>query len=279
MIAEELAAEAGRAASWIAKRWSPRPGFGIVLGTGSGLLADRIECEAAWPFHEIPGFPAATALGHKGRLVCGTLAGRPVLAMQGRFHLYEGHSAERATLHLRVMQRLGVETVFLTNAAGGTGPHLQRGDVMVIASFVDFMLRTGPALVAETALGRPMCRADQACDPDLALKAHAVARRAGFQLHEGIYAGLLGPNYETRAEYRMLRRLGVDAVGMSTVPEIAVATAIGMRVLALSAISNVASPDALGVTTGEEVVEAAAVAAPKLQAIVEGMIRDFGERA
>jgi purine-nucleoside phosphorylase len=177
------------------------------------------------------------------------------------------------------MQRLGVEIVFLTNAAGGTGPHLKRGDIMVIASLVDLMLRTGPAMVSPTAMGRPLLRGDQSCDRELGQRAHVVARREGFRLHEGVYAGLLGPNYETRAEYRMLRRIGADAVGMSTVPEIAVATAIGLRVLAMSVISNVASPDDLGVTTGEEVIGAAALAAPRLQAIVEGLIGEFGERS
>ncbi len=276
MTPDHFDADADGAAAWVAAQWNRRPRFGIVLGTGSGLLAERVKCEAAWPFQEVPGLPSATALGHQGRLVCGLLAGQPVMAMQGRFHLYEGHSVERATLPLRVMQRLGVEIVFLTNAAGGTGPHLQRGDMMVISSVVDFMLRSSPAMVSPTMLSRPLRRGDDACDRELAAGAHAVARREGFPLHEGVYAGLLGPNYETRAEYRMLRRIGADAVGMSTVPEIAVATAIGLRVLAMSVISNVASPDELGVTSGEEVIEAAALAAPRLQAIVERLIAELG---
>ncbi len=263
---------ANQAASWLCERWDQSPRFGIILGTGAGQLADEIQIELAIDYAEIPGFPRATALGHRGRMVLGELAGQKIMAMQGRFHLYEGHNVDLATMPVHVMQRMGVRTLFISNAAGGVSPRLRSGEIMLINSHLDFMFRGTPLLNGATCAGRPLCRSDSACDPELIRLGMRVARRADFPLHEGVYAGLLGPNYETRAEYRWLRRIGADVVGMSTVPEIAAAARCGIRVLGMSIVTNVASPDALDATSGQEVIDAAEVAAPHLKRLVCGMI-------
>ncbi len=271
MIAE-ISSRADKAAQWLSDRWQARPRFGIILGTGSGLLADEIQTDAAFDYGEIPGFPVSTALGHKGRLVCGNLAGQPVVAMQGRFHLYEGYDVDLATLPVHVMHRIGVKTLFISNAAGGVSPRFGCGEIMLIRSFVDFMYRSTPSLAGKVSNSRPISRSDSALDASLIELALEIGRSEGMALQQGTYASLLGPNYETRAEYRFLRRIGADVVGMSTVPEIAVAAALGMRVLGLSIVTNVAKPDVLESTSGEEVIDSAKIAAPNLKRLVEKMI-------
>lgn len=256
----------------IAAHWTERPRFGIVLGTGAGIVAEHIKADVTLPYASIANFPVSTATGHKGNLVCGTLDGHKVVAMQGRFHLYEGYEVDRATLPIHVMRAMGVEVLFVSNAAGGLSPKMLRGDVMLINSHVDFMNRTSAHLTSAPVLGRPSLRSDHCYDLSLQNLAKGIARDQGFALHEGVYAAMLGPNYETRAEYRCLRRFGVDVAGMSTVPEVTVATRCGMKVLAISIVTNVAKPDVLEETSGEEVVEAAQVAAPKLKSIVSGVM-------
>ena len=256
----------------IASRWKGRPRFGIVLGTGAGVVAEQIEAQATLPYGSIANFPVSTAIGHKGNLVCGTLDGHEVVAMQGRFHLYEGYDVDLATLPIHVMRAMGVEVLFVSNAAGGLNPKMASGDVMLIESHVDFMNRTSPQISASPVKHRPSIRSDQAYAPTLIGMAHGIGRKSGFALHQGVYAAMLGPNYETRAEYRMLRRLGIDVAGMSTVPEVNVAARSGIQVLAMSIITNIANPDVLESTSGEEVIEAALVAAPKLKSIVSGVM-------
>ena len=256
----------------IASRWSGSPRFGIVLGTGAGIVADNIQAQATLPYGSIDNFPVSTATGHKGNLVCGTLDGHEVVAMQGRFHLYEGYDVDAATLPIHVMHAMGVGILFVSNAAGGLNPKMASGDVMLIESHVDFMNRTSAQITAAPAIGRPSLRSDVAYDAELIELANGIARKEGFPLHQGVYAAMLGPNYETRAEYRFLRRIGVDVAGMSTVPEVNVAAKKGMRVLAMSIITNIANPDVLEATSGEEVIEAARVAAPKLKSIVSGVM-------
>lgn len=257
----------------IESRWNGRPRFGIVLGTGAGIVADNIQAEATLPYESVENFPVSTATGHKGNLVCGLLDGHQVVAMQGRFHLYEGYDVDLATLPVHVMHAMGVEVLFVSNAAGGLNPKMDSGDVMLIESHVDFMNRTSPQIAAAPTIGRPSLRSDSAYDRKLIDIAHGIARKEGFALHQGVYAAMMGPNYETRAEYRMLRRLGVDVAGMSTVPEVNVAGKKGMRALAMSIVTNVANPDSLEPTSGEEVIEAARVAAPKLKSIVSGVMK------
>ena len=264
---------AQEAAQFVRRIWSTRPEFGLILGTGLGGLASQIECDAEIPFSAIPGFPRSTALSHVGRLVCGTLADCPVVAMQGRCHLYEGYSRGQIGLPVRTMDALGVKALIISSASGGLNPQLRSGDILVLEGHVDLMTRM-PESDAEsepghgcTAVSAIECRLPSPYDDTMRSNALAVARGTGFTARRGVYVGVTGPNYETRAEYRMLRRLG-DVVGMSTVPEVLVAAECGLRVLALSVVTNVARPDALASTTADEVVDLAARTEPKLRTIV-----------
>ena len=270
---QSLEASIDQAAKFVRAKWDRVPRYGIVLGTGAGDLAKSIEIEQAIPYPDVPGFPASTALGHKGQFVCGRFANQDVIAMEGRFHLYEGYPVDLATLPIHVMHRLGVEILFISNASGGISPKLASGQIMAIRSHVDFMFRSTIAMNADVAAERPSILSDSAYDPDLISLAAQSARGNGFPLHQGVYASMLGPNYETRAEYRFLRKIGADVAGMSTVPEVAVAAARGMRVLGLSVITNVAKPDVLDSTSGQEVIDAAVTAAPHLTTIVADVIR------
>ena len=269
---QSLETSIDRAAKFVRSIWDRVPQYGIVLGTGAGDLAKSIEIEQSIPYPDVPGFPASTALGHKGQFVCGRFADQDVIAMEGRFHLYEGYPVDLATLPIHVMHRLGVKILFVSNASGGISPKLASGQIMAIRSHVDFMFRSTVAMNADVVAQRPSIRSDSAYDPELIRLAAQSARRNGFPLHQGVYASMLGPNYETRAEYRFLRKIGADVAGMSTVPEVAVAAARGMRVLGLSVITNVAKPDVLESTSGQEVIDAAVTAAPHLTAIVADVI-------
>ena len=250
--------------------WSTRPEFGLILGTGLGGLASQMVCEAEIPFTAIPSFPCSTAVSHRGRLICGTLAGSPVVAMQGRCHLYEGYSRRQIGLPVRSMHVLGVKSLIISNASGGLDPRLDSGDIMVLDGHVDLMNRAageGRLGCSRASASSSEGRLPSPYDDAMVSAALGVARRGGFTARRGVYVGVTGPNYETRAEYRMLRRLG-DVVGMSTVPEVLVAAECRLPVLALSVVTNVARPDALATTTAGEVVDLAARAEPKLRAIV-----------
>ena len=258
---------ADESVKFLKSKWDAEPRFGIVLGTGSGELAEQIDAKLRISYGDIPNFPSSTAMGHAGQLVCGELTGQPIIAMQGRFHLYEGWSVDRATLAIHVMHRMGVNVLFVSNAAGGMNPKMASGDIMLINSHIDFMYRSTPNMCVPPTCNRPSQRSDR-YDRDLIDRAKTLARRERFAIHEGTYAALIGPNYETRAEYRFLRRIGADVAGMSTVPEVAVASQYNMRVLGMSIITNIAKPDVLESTSGQEVIEAAKSAAPSFRKIV-----------
>lgn len=260
------------AASEIRKQWSTEPAWGIVLGSGLGGVADEIEMQAEFAYADLPHFPRSTAIGHAGRLVCGTLDGVPVVAMQGRFHLYEGWTAEQASLPIRVMNALGARSLLLSNAAGGLNPRQRVGDVMVIEDQINLMFRNPLVGINDERLGLQFPDMSAPYDPQYIEVALAASRRAEFACERGVYVGMLGPTYETRAEYRMARRIGGDAAGMSTVPEVIAAVHGGMRVAAVSAITNVCSPDKLSETTGEEVVAAADAASHKLRTIASALL-------
>lgn len=244
---------------------------GIVLGTGSGGVADQIDVEHEFAYDQIPNFPTSTAIGHKGCLLFGELAGQAVVAMNGRFHLYEGHDVGSATMAVRVMHQLGVRHLFITNAAGGVNPQLVCGDIVNIRSHIDLMCRISAVTNIGATQGRTNQRTD-IYDTKLAADAHSISRANGFSIYDGVYAGLLGPNYESRAEYRMLRRIGADVAGMSTIPEVYVAAQLQMKVLAMSVITNVASPDSLTPTSGHAVIESGQLAAPRIHSIIAGVI-------
>lgn len=253
----------------IRDHWAHQPEAGLVLGTGSGQIAEQLEIELRLPYAAIPNFPQSTAIGHKGSLVCGRVAGKRVVAMQGRFHLYEGHTLDDTMLPIHVMQRLGIRRLLLSNAAGGVNPAFRVGDLMLIEGHIDLFCRTSSRLDDSSIEQpvRPGFHADSACDPKLLEQAASVGRALGFVVQRGTYVGLLGPTYETRAEYRMCRRMGGDAVGMSTIPEIATASFYGIPTLAVSIITNVAADEVPNPTTGHAVIAAAESAAQRVQAI------------
>lgn len=248
--------------------WAERPRFGIVLGTGLGNFAQQIQRAKTIAYERIPGFPRTTALGHRGRWVCGHLAAQPVIAMDGRFHRYEGYSMTQIALPIRVMHALGVEVLILSNASGGVSPRLHGGDIVVIDDHINLMWRnpwTGPD---DDPWGSRLADLSAPYDPGLSELALRIGHECGYRVQPGVYAGFVGPNYETRAEYRMLRRIGADVVGMSTVPEVLVAVRAGLRVLALSVVTNVCRPDQLSPTDGAAVLAVAQATEPKLTDLV-----------
>ncbi len=259
------------AAEFLRRRLERVPETAIVLGSGLGRLASRLEGAQAIPYGEIPGFPTTTVVGHEGRLVAGTLGGASVLVQSGRFHLYEGHSADTVALPVRVMAELGVRTLILTNAAGGVRRTFSRGALMLIADHVNLTFRS--PLIGQLLPGEERFP-DMSAPYDAGLRARAreVARERGIALEEGVYLQLLGPTYETPAEVRMVERLGADAVGMSTAVEVIAARARGMRCLAFSTITNAAA----GITgerlSHQEVMEVAARVAGDLERLVEGVV-------
>lgn len=266
------AAQAQDAAAAIRRRIGERkPVAAIVLGSGLGGLADEIEATARVPYREISGFPAATVAGHAGELIAGTLAGKPVLALAGRFHMYEGHDVRLAAFPARVVHALGARTFIVSNAAGGVNRMWQPGDLMLIRDHLNLMFRN-PLIGAVEPGDLRFPDMSEPYDAALGALARDVAREQGTVLREGVYAGLLGPAYETPAEVRMLERFGADAVGMSTVPEVIVARAIGMRVLGFSCITNLACGLSNSPITHAEVLETTAVAAGKFKALVGGVV-------
>jgi purine-nucleoside phosphorylase len=268
----ELYSQLEDATAYIRRRWTCQPKIGIILGTGLCSLAEAIEQEAVLPYAEIPHFPRSTAASHQGKLVCGTLCGQPVIAMAGRCHAYEGYSLQKATLPVRVMRLLGAELLIVSNAAGGLNPYFNNGDVMAIDDHINLMGDNPLIGVNDDRLGPRFPDMSRPYDLELIEQAQQIARREGFPLHKGVYIALRGPNLETRAEYRMLRQIGGDVVGMSTVPEVLVAAHMSMRVLAFSIISNVCLPDALKPVSIEEIVATAAEGERKLRKIVLGLL-------
>ena len=245
---------------------------GLILGTGLGALADEIEVEQALPYDDLPHFPLSTVESHHGRLLAGRLSGVPVLALQGRFHLYEGYSPKQVAFPVRVLGALGVETLLISNASGGMNPQFARGDLMLIVDHINLQgvnPLVGPN-VADWGPRFPDMSAPY--DPELRRLAEEHALRLGIPLHQGVYVAVVGPNLETRAEYRMLRTLGADVVGMSTVPEVLVARHMGMRVLALSVITDECFPDALAPISIDDVLAVAAEAEPRLTAVIKAVV-------
>jgi len=267
-----LAAQIDEAKRCIDSRWCGLPRAGIILGSGLGSVGDAIDLETEIDYGDVPHFLRSTAVGHRGRLLCGRLAGVPVVAMQGRFHCYEGYSAERATFPVRVMKALGIELLIVSNAAGGLNPSFAAGDVMVIDDHINLLNRNPLIGVNDDNLGPRFPDMSAPYDRRLGDRALAIARGEDFICHRGVYIAMLGPTYETRAEIRMLRDFGGDAVGMSTVPEAIVAAHSDLRVLGLSTITNVCSPDIPHTTSGDEVVATANTASDKLRAIVTGIV-------
>ncbi len=273
-------ADYDNAAAVIRSRSSLKPAIGLVLGSGLGDLADTIENRVVIPYRDIPGWPPSTVPGHSGQLVIGYLEGKPVVAQQGRAHFYEGYTPQQVTFPIRVMHLLGVRTLILTNAAGGLNPKYRVADLMLLNDHINFVGMAGNnPLVGpnDDSIGPRFVGMVQTYDRDLRRLARTVAQEAGITLHEGVYVCLSGPNYETPAEIRMLRALGGDAVGMSTVHEVLVARHAGMRVMACSGITNMCidSIDTELETSHEEVLDAGTVLVPRLTTILRGLLRSL----
>lgn len=260
------------AADLVRARFPRRPDAAIILGTGLGGLAEEMAIEADIPYGEIPGFPVATVEAHAGRLLCGTLAGKTVVVMQGRFHRYEGYTLRQVTLPVRVLSALGAPVLIVSNACGGMNPEWRAGDVLLIADHIN-LLGDSP-LIGPNDDRRGPRFPDMSAPYDAGLRAIAreVARAEGVALREGVYVAVAGPSLETRAEYRMLRGLGADVVGMSTVPEVIVAVHEGMRVLGLSIITDECIPETLTPTSLAAVIAVAGRAEPTLGRLVRGVL-------
>jgi purine-nucleoside phosphorylase len=260
------------AATVVRARFARVPDVAIVLGTGLGGLAREIDVQATVEYADIPGFPLSTVESHAGRLLCGTLGGKTVVAMQGRFHRYEGYSLQQVTFPVRVLRALGAETLVVSNACGGMREEWAAGDLMLIADHIN-LLGDNP-LVGENddRLGVRFPDMSAPYDAELRGLAHVIAREQGTVLREGVYVAVTGPNLETRAEYRMLRTIGADVVGMSTVPEVIVAVQGGMRVLGLSIITDQCIPETLVPAELETIIATAGRAEPRLTALVRGIL-------
>ncbi|MDP1714257.1 MAG: purine-nucleoside phosphorylase [Anaerolineales bacterium] len=269
-------AQIDSAAQAIRKQISIQPIAGIILGSGLNDLADSVQGAVHIAYHDLPNFPVSTVQGHVGRFVLGELEGQPVLVMQGRIHYYEGYSMGQVTLPVRVMQRLGIPTMVVTNAAGGVHPDFNPGDVMLITDQLNLMGMSGlnPLMGPNLdEIGPRFPDMSQSFDREYCDLARKIAKENKITLREGVYAGLSGPSFESPADLRFLRQAGVDAVGMSTVPEVIIARHGNMRVLGLSGISNKANLDGSTVTTHAEVIEAGKVITPKVEKIIRGVLR------
>lgn len=260
------------AAAFIKKETNITPQIGLILGSGLGVLADLIEQPIVIDYSRIPHFPVSTVEGHAGELVVGSIQGKQVLIMKGRFHAYEGYGAETVSFPVRVMKELGVETLIVTNAAGGINESYQVGDLMVISDHLNMTFRNPLIGPNDSALGVRFPDMSEAYSKRLRKLAHDVAAAQDFKLQEGVYVGLLGPNYETPAEIRMFRTLGGDSVGMSTVPEVIVARHAGIEVLGFSCISNMASGILDQPLSHAEVMETTEKVKPKFLKLVLGII-------
>jgi purine-nucleoside phosphorylase len=261
------------AASFLRRAIGSQPEAAIILGTGLGGITDHISVTDRIPYNEIPHFPESTVQGHKGDLVFGTMAGRSVVVMQGRFHYYEGHTLQEATLPVRIMRQLGARFLFVNSAAGGLNPHFKPGDVMIVTDHINLLGDNPLRGVTDERLGDRFPDMSRPYDEELLQRAQQAAQVLKEPVKLGIYAAVAGPSLETRAETRMLRMLGADAVGMSTVPEVIVACQVGFRTLALASITNVNLPDAMEPVSIEKVIATASAAQPRLAAILAGTLQ------
>ena len=261
------------AAAFIAGQWAARPAVGIILGSGLGGVTGTITDKVTIPYDSIPHFAKSTAHGHAGQLVCGLLEGVPVVVMEGRQHAYEGYPLAQITFPVRVLKRLGAGLLVATNACGGLNPHYRTGDLMVIDDHIN-LLNDNPLIgINDDRLGPRFPDMSAPYTPALIDAALETARRENFACHRGVYVAVTGPNLETRAEYRFLRGIGADVVGMSTVPEVIVAVHAGLEVLGISVITDMCLPDHLEVATVENILAVARGAEPKLRALITAAVR------
>lgn len=256
----------------IQARWDVRPRIGIILGTGLGGLAEDIAADAKLAYRDIPHFPQATVQSHAGQLVCGRLAGKHVVAMEGRFHFYEGYTLKQITLPVRVMRALGCEILIVSNACGGMNPQYAKGDLMFIEDHINLMGDNPLIGKNDDRLGPRFPDMCYPYDRELLALGQRIALEERIAAHKGVFVAVPGPNLETRAEYRFLRAIGADVVGMSTVPEVIVAVHCGLRTLGLSVVTDICLPDALEPVRLEEIIAVANAAEKKLRVLVRRVV-------
>lgn len=260
------------ALEFITKTTAFKPEYLIILGTGLGQLAKQIKIDSTISYSDIPHFPTSTVESHAGRLLFGELGGKKVVAMQGRFHYYEGYTMQQIAFPVRVLNKLGAHTLLVSNAAGGMNPNYQRGDVMLIVDHIN-LLGDNPLMGPnDPDLGVRFPDMSEPYSKELIALAEQVALENAIKMHQGVYVAVSGPNLETKAEYRFLRTIGADVVGMSTVPENIAAVHMGMRVLGISAVTDECFPDSLVPAEMEDILEAAGIAEPKMTRILQGVL-------
>lgn len=263
------------AKSFLTARWPGKPRAGLILGTGLGDLAAQISADTEIPYTEIPHFPKSTAPSHAGKLLCGTLAGVSVMAMEGRFHYYEGYSFQQVTFPIRVMKAMGVDTLILTSAVGGMNPQYSLGDIIFVEDHISLMPDNPLRGINDDRLGPRFPDMSQPYDRELIDQAKSIALRLGIPAHKGVLVGVPGPNLETRAEYRMLRTIGADIVGMSTVPECITAVHAGLKTVAFSIVTDMCLPDALEPADIDKIVRVAGEGGKRLEKILPELLRGF----
>ena len=266
------------ACALIRKSWDHTPHAGIILGTGLGPLVSKIDVQAEFDYAQIPHFLKSTATSHRGRLICGLLGQVPVVAMEGRFHMYEGYRLDQITLPVRVMKALGAELLMVSNACGGMNPNFQAGDIMLIEDHINLMGANPLIGINDDRLGPRFPDMSQPYDPVLIKDALSIARSADIVAHQGVFVAVSGPNLETRAEYRFLRQIGADVVGMSTVPEVIVAVHSQMRTVGFSVITDMCLPDALEAADVEKIIAVANDAEPRLTTLLSGVLERDAKR-
>jgi len=272
MSLREKIAEAKK---FIESRSKVKPKIGIIVGTGLGTLAKEIEIKAIVPYSDIPHFAVSTAPGHKGNLILGKLSGKMIMAIQGRFHLYEGYSLEEITFPIRIMKEMGVELLIESNAAGGMNPNFKAGDLMIITDHINLTGNNPLIGPNDERLGPRFPDMSEPYDKRLIELTNRIAIEEKIGIHQGVYVGLTGPNFETPAEYRFLRLIGADAVGMSTVCEVIVARHSGLRVLGMSCITDECIPDRLEPVNFRKLIQVALKVEPNLARLVKRLLREI----
>ena len=271
-IIEQAKNQRAEAVSFIKERLPIEPEYLLILGTGLGQLAEEMTVELELPYEQIPHFPVSTVESHAGKLLIGDLGGKSVMAMQGRFHYYEGYSMNQIVFPIRVAKMLGIQTLLVSNACGGLNPNYERGDIMLINDHINFLGDNPLIGPNDPNLGTRFPDMSQPYTERLLSTAEQVALDAGIKMHQGVYLAVSGPMLETKAEYRYMRQLGADVVGMSTVPEVIAAVHMSMEVLGISVITDECFPDSLEPVSLDDVLEAAAMAEPHLTRIVVGVL-------
>ena len=273
----QLAADIEQAAVAVRERWAGVPRVGLILGTGLGGLAEQIQQDTVVPYSEIPHFPESTVESHAGQLVCGTLSGVPIVAMEGRFHYYEGYSMQQVTFPVRVMKALGIEILIVTNAAGGMNPEYQLADLIVIDDQINLMGDNPLIGENDEKLGPRFPDMSEPYDCELSALALQTAAELEISAHKGVFVAVTGPNLETRAEYSMLRGFGADVVGMSTVPEAIVARHAGLRVLGCSIVTDKCLPNELEPVDIAKIIEVAGIGGERLSRLIPAVIAGIAQ--